>query len=97
MRPITEIEATAIEKAERRASWANHWRLRQSALAGQIALISAVISSLDDTSPRTRAGLEPRLYERQALLLRAESSLPFAVRFFQETSNQLTSSVLGKS
>jgi hypothetical protein len=94
MRELSVEELDLVVRAMKRRAAAEHYRTLRSALAGQNALVSAMITAVEDLPDVSRRRLEPRLLERKAELLRAEVPLPVLERFFSDAAAQLITPLL---
>ncbi|WP_411721379.1 hypothetical protein [Mycetocola sp.] len=95
MRLLTEEEQAIVIKAERRASAALSYGLRESVVNGQLAMLSSMLDSIREVPGSSGALLEARLLERKASLIRRVVGLPVLVRFFRESTDVLLDPILG--
>ncbi|WP_411721547.1 hypothetical protein [Mycetocola sp.] len=95
MRLLTEEEQAIVTKAERRASAALSYGLRESVVNGQLSMLSSMLDSIHEVPGSSGALLEARLLERKASLIRRVVGLPVLVRFFRESTDVLLDPILG--
>lgn len=94
MRPLTPEESAAFAKAERRREMAEQIRFRIAANRGAIHFIDDLLDALGDTTPNTRARIEPELVARKAhVLLTVRGLLPLG-SFFKFAHRQLMDPIL---
>jgi hypothetical protein len=94
VRRLTDDEVIVLLKAEKRLRVANHLRIRQSAFAGHVSLMTAMLDAIDAVPSRRRMQLEPQLLERKASLLRRGIGLAGLSRFLEETAEELLMQIL---
>jgi hypothetical protein len=94
MRMLTDDEQVIVAKAERRASAALSYGIRESVVRGQLTLVSSLLESTSEVLGAPGVLLEARLLERKASLLRRIVGLPALVSFFRESSDALLAPIL---
>lgn len=94
MRRLTPEESAAFAKAERRRQMAAQIRFRVAANRGAIHFIEDLLDGLGNTTPNTRARIEPELVARKAHVLLTMRGLLPLVGFFKFAHRKLLDPIL---
>ncbi|MET4638019.1 hypothetical protein [Mycetocola sp. 2940] len=94
MRLLTEEEQATVSKAERRASAALSYGLRESVVKGQLTMFASMLDSIHEVPGSSGVLLEARLLEAKAALLRRIVGLPVLIGFFRDSTDALLDPIL---